>query len=602
MSIYKVDTESIIALSRLLHVGANAVDQTMRQSAAPALRKIVFQRGADVFATAQRLADALRRMNTLKNDLNIMGDALKVVAEEAYNSDGSVFALFQGIPVCVATNQQIVQFDYTAMFLDNRNPKVDALLIGWASNWIENMKGVVANGLNKLGVKVALWDTIPEEMIRDSIDSLLEQLEKDSIEGGYDNSKFDEAYGMYRKFLSLGIEIEDTSIQELMGRSTDEFTENEYLQLLVKKENLSFMKEISDQLDAGFAEYDALKHTIGLADEIKQELARNYIARTKNLLAIKQALLDTGYDNETVNRTIDEMLREYQDSYLRAIKMTLSKVADKGIDKAMGKAGLLKLFLYTVDESNRLLGTTKTVNHLKSVYATASYSYALVEKFNQYAQIIRSGKYTQADIDQCNQYFELARQAKIQEYQAIVDFTNEQLSSISIATAQKKADARQMIQEIEAEIDIGQSAEAAEQQRRQRNAGGLPLTKDHDRQRKEAEAGHAGFKTPLADAGQNVADAAQTAQHTGDQHAGPAHLIYVDAHGVRCLRMLTTGHQPQAEAGLVQQHIGRHKDHHGNDHEPVKLKITPAGNKGFFLLHILDGGGHRGRGGGGGGP
>ena len=52
------------------------------------------------------------------------------------------------------------------MFLDNRNPKVDALLIGWASNWIENMKGVVANGLNKLGVKVALWDTIPEEMIR----------------------------------------------------------------------------------------------------------------------------------------------------------------------------------------------------------------------------------------------------------------------------------------------------------------------------------------------------------------------------------------------------------------------------------------------------
>ncbi len=32
MSIYKVDTESIIALSRLLHVGANAVDQTMRQS------------------------------------------------------------------------------------------------------------------------------------------------------------------------------------------------------------------------------------------------------------------------------------------------------------------------------------------------------------------------------------------------------------------------------------------------------------------------------------------------------------------------------------------------------------------------------------------
>ena len=463
MSIYKVDTESIIALSRLLHIGANAVDQAMRQSAAPALRKIVFQRGADVYATAQRLADALRRMNTLKNDLIIMGDALKVVAEEAYNSDGSVFALFQGIPVCVATNQQIVQFDYTAMFLDNRNPKVDALLIGWASDWVENIKGVVVNGLNKLGVKIALWNTIPEEMIRDSIDSLLEQLEKDSAEGGsIDNSKFDEASGMYRKFLSLGIELEDASIEDLTAGG---LTENEYLQLLVKKDNLSFMKEISEQLDDSFAEYDALKNIIDLS---KQELARNYISRTKNLLAIKQALLDTGYDNETVNRTIDEMLREYQDSYLRAIKMALSKVADKGIDKAMGKAGVLKLFLYTVDESNRLLGTTKTVNHLKSVYATASYSYALVEKFNQYAQIIRSGKYTQADIDQCNQYFELARQAKIQEYQAIVDFTNEQLSGFSIATAQKKADARQMIQEIEAEIQrlsaLKDTADAAYQQ------------------------------------------------------------------------------------------------------------------------------------------
>ena len=52
--------------------------------------------------------------------------------------------------------------------------------------------------------------------------------------------------------------------------------------------------------------------------------------------------------------------------------------------------------------------------------------------------------------------------------QAIVDFTNEQLSSISIATAQKKADARQMIQEIEAEIQrlsaLKDTADAAYQQ------------------------------------------------------------------------------------------------------------------------------------------
>ncbi len=331
------------------------------------------------------------------------------------------------------------------------------------------MKGVVANGLNKLGVKVALWDTIPEEMIRDSIDSLLEQLEKDSIEGGYDNSKFDEAYGMYRKFLSLGIEIEDTSIQELMGRSTDEFTENEYLQLLVKKENLSFMKEISDQLDAGFAEYDALKHTIGLADEIKQELARNYIARTKNLLAIKQALLDTGYDNETVNRTIDEMLREYQDSYLRAIKMTLSKVADKGIDKAMGKAGLLKLFPlhrrrkqpsswndknsqpFEIGIRNRIVLPMRWLKSLTSMHRSSV-----------------PGSIRRQTLINVINILSLPGRPKFRNIRQSLTLQTSNSAVSVLLQRRKKADARQMIQEIEAEIQrlsaLKDTADAAYQQ------------------------------------------------------------------------------------------------------------------------------------------
>ena len=44
-----------------------------------------------------------------------------------------------------------------------------------------------------------------------------------------------------------------------------------------------------------------------------------------------------------------------------------------------------------------------------------------------------------------------------------------------------------------------------------------------------------------------------TAQEAGDQHTGIAHLVDVDTHGVRRLRMLTAGAQPQTEAGLVQQ-------------------------------------------------
>ena len=53
----------------------------------------------------------------------------------------------------------------------------------------------------------------------------------------------------------------------------------------------------------------------------------------------------------------------------------------------------------------------------------------------------------------------------------------------------------------------------------------------------------------------DVGQAADGTQCTGDDDACIAHLIDVDAHGVRCLRMLAAGTQTQAEAGLVQHDI-----------------------------------------------
>ena len=73
---------------------------------------------------------------------------------------------------------------------------------------------------------------------------------------------------------------------------------------------------------------------------------------------------------------------------------------------------------------------------------------------------------------------------------------------------------------------------------------------------RKPEAGHAVFKLPLADAGGDVDHAAQSAQDAGDQDARVAHLIDVDAHAVSRLGMLAAG-QPQAEAGLVERHIGQ---------------------------------------------
>lgn len=455
MSRYKVETGSLYTLARAMDIGANAVDQAMRQSVATACRRIVFQRGAQVRADAQRLAGALRNMDALKSDIQLLASALRIVAETASQSDKTVYALFQGLPVCAVTGQKIVEYDYTALFLSKRDKTTDACIIGWNGDKIETALGVAANALGKLGISIKLWDTLPEKMVRNSLETLLAETEDTvSKDDPMKNKEFDKVYGFFRKYLSLGIELTDTNVQEIMSRATDDISESEYMQLLVKQDNLVFLKNLSDELDNAFMGADVLREIGDLSEEVKKELLKDYVRRAMKLEAIKKALLDNGYDNETVNRVVDEMLREYQSEYLRAIKMGLKTLADKGIDKAIGKAGLLNLFLYTIDASNDALGTEKTVGYLEQVYATASYSYALVEEFEHYAEIIRSGNYTSGDIAKCNQYFELARHAKMQEYQAIVDFTNSQLESpYNWASSEEKETARQKVREIESEIE-----------------------------------------------------------------------------------------------------------------------------------------------------
>ena len=56
--------------------------------------------------------------------------------------------------------------------------------------------------------------------------------------------------------------------------------------------------------------------------------------------------------------------------------------------------------------------------------------------------------------------------------------------------------------------------------------------------------------------------------------------------------MLAAGHEPQAEAGLVQQHIGRDQQQQCHQHEPAELEGTNVHQKSFFCAGILDGGGH----------
>ena len=105
---------------------------------------------------------------------------------------------------------------------------------------------------------------------------------------------------------------------------------------------------------------------------------------------------------------------------------------------------------------------------------------------------------------------------------------------------------------------------------------GLPLTKDHNSQCKEARASHADLKVPGLHRGHDICQTADSAQRTGKQHTRVAHLVDVDAHRIGCLRMFAAGPQAQAEAGLVQHHIADDEQHDAQRHKDAQLQAADA--------------------------
>ena len=109
---------------------------------------------------------------------------------------------------------------------------------------------------------------------------------------------------------------------------------------------------------------------------------------------------------------------------------------------------------------------------------------------------------------------------------------------------------------------------------------GLPLAKDHNSHGKEACAGHAHLKVPGLHRGHNVGHTADCAQCTGNDNTGIAHLVDIDAHRVRCLRMLAAGTQTQAKAGLVQHHIADDQQNDAQRHKNAQLQPADAEQEG----------------------
>lgn len=357
---------------------------------------------------------------------------------------------------------KLIGFDFTELFLNSRDTGKDALAIGWTSDFLKNITSFIGVG-----------DNVNEIHMRKSIESVIAEILKHKHEmtdfyEDYTDALMPEELETQKKiiknFVKTGKIYTKEELANLLKMDVSEFDESKIAkwinQGLLQEDNLEFLNKISNKIDTTLGAYGDAVETLDISSQILTKVFNDYTEDTKYLEAIKQALIDGGYDNKTVNGVVDSMLWEYRNQYISAVHDGIEKLAekavDKGLDKVMDKAvPYLGVFLDTKDITSSVIGLTETTDDIASVYATQQYSYALVEKYDFYRQKINSGTYTKNDIEQCDIFYKLAKQAKLQEYKAIKKVTEKALNSggAIFSSDEDKQYTRDVIAEINVEIE-----------------------------------------------------------------------------------------------------------------------------------------------------
>lgn len=349
---------------------------------------------------------------------------------------------------------KLIEFDVTSLFIDSRNTTVDAIAVGWTSDWLKNFTSLFGVG-----------DNVNEIMVRKSIESVISEVLKNKHEvedfyKGYTSALVPTEVETAKKIIGLSIDTgkiySEAEIANLLKIDVKDITESEYLKWLCQSDNLKFLNEISNKIDLTIGAYCDAVDTLDISTQLLTKVFNDYTEDIRYLEEIKQALVDGGYDNKTVNGVVDAMLWEYRNQYISAAVDGIEKLAEMGIDKGVDKVlPLLNVFIDTKDISSSIIGLTDTTDNIGNIYATQQYSYGLVEKYEFYRQKINSGNYTQSDVEQCNTYFELAKAAKLQEYKAIKTVIENALNSVTSVfhSSEDKQYTRDILAKIDAEIE-----------------------------------------------------------------------------------------------------------------------------------------------------
>ena len=126
----------------------------------------------------------------------------------------------------------------------------------------------------------------------------------------------------------------------------------------------------------------------------------------------------------------------------------------------------------------------------------------------------------------------------------------------------------EVVQEVDLEVGESDRREETEKDRREEDPERFPLTENHDRQSQKPVSGNGAAEADRR--GNDVGDAADAAERSGDQHSRPTHPVDIDAEGLRGMRMFAAGAESQTETRFL-QHDYRHQQ---NDDAEVGRQIS----------------------------
>ncbi len=375
-----------------------------------------------------------------------MSEKLRLYAEFMNEKSGSAEDMYP----------DLIEVDLTSLFLGSRDSGMDIVTMGWTRDWL-------ADVISSLGV----GDSSTEIAIRKSIEALLAELIKDSNNSGK----------TYEEFISTFTPKEMDTVKEILGifnDTSDVYTEEQWqnivksiiekngmgdsenLTTLFQTGNLGFLRKLSGKLKDVLGKYGDAINSIDTAANFVMKIFSDYTEDKKYLELIKQALINSGYDNGTVNKVVDDMLWDYENQYLSAVIDVGEKKVQALINGTVDKVfPLLNIFLATKDLTNSITGLDNTADNILNIYTTNLYSGSILETYEFYRQKILSGNYTENDIQHCKAYFEMARLAKLSEYRSIKIVIEAALGSAGTAFVDSEDEqyTRDMLVKVEEEIE-----------------------------------------------------------------------------------------------------------------------------------------------------